>query len=156
MSRPARFVAALSVLWICGLSACAQTSAGGTTIDTSPASPRVATLPLHEGTFVTEDSSCGDPPLAALLVYNGQGFDGAHSHACRAHVVKRRGNRVTLANRCIDAGVGDAPRTTMPLTIKLIDADHFAVDSKAGDVTYRRCPADQLPPSLRQRASAEN
>ena len=156
MSRFARLVSALSILPICGLSACAVTPRDGTAGDASPAAKTTAALPLHKGTYVTEDSSCGDPPLAALLFYNGQGFDGAHSHACRAHVVKRRGNLVTLANSCIDAGVGEAPRTTLPRTVKLIDANHFAVRSKTGDLIYRHCRVDQLPPSLRRRAPAGN
>lgn len=140
------------------LSGCTAMLDGGPATTASNSSPDEAStsLLLHQGTFVAADASCGDPPLAALLVYNGRGFDGAHSHACRARVVARQADQVTLANSCIDAGVGPAPRTTLPLTLKLVDGDHFVVRSDTGDQAYRRCPADQLPLGLRRRASSDH
>lgn len=135
---PGRLFCIASMLSIYLLSGCATLSPGGSADDAANSSSDAAAnaLPLHEGTFISADVPCGDPPLAALLFYNGRGFDGAHSHACRARVVARRGNEVTLANSCIDA-------------------DHFVVRSKTRTLAYRRCRTDQLPPGLRQRATAD-
>lgn len=146
------------ILLICGLSACAALHGGGSATGASKSAPdqRALSLALHRGTFVAADATCADPPLAALLFYNGRGFDGAHSHACRARIVDRDGTHVTLINSCIDAGVGEAPRTSLPLTLTLIDADHFAVHSDTGDQAYRRCTTDQLPASLRRRPVSED
>lgn len=134
------------------LAGCAGSRDGETGNATRPTNTGGTTslLPLHEGTFVAASTTCGSPPLAMLLIYNGHGFDAAHTHACRARIIEQQGQRYDLSNSCIDTGIGDGPRSALPMTLTIVDADHFLVNAeRSEDQAYRRCLPESLPESLR-------
>lgn len=98
----------------------------------APASP----LPLAKGNYVQSNASCKDPAFAVMRSYDGIGLGDPHSHACRARVLARHGRHYAVANSCINAGVGPAPRSTERLDLTVLSHRSFAV----GDTPYRLCP----------------
>ncbi len=106
-------------------------------------------MPLKHGVFVSGDSSCGDPPNAALRRYDGRGLSGAHTHACQIKVLARHGASYDIEQSCIDAGQGPAPRSVETATIDVQDNLTFTLKRGGDAETFRYCAASMLPPSLR-------
>jgi len=125
----------------------------------APASASVDTTPrpggvyrLKPGIYVAKGSSCGAPANAAIRRYDGRGLSGAHSRACRATVLSRKGTRYTVSQSCIDAGAGPAPRVSERQTITVQDALTFTQKTRGPATTYSYCPVYQLPADLRKLA----
>lgn len=111
-------------------------------------------LPLKRGTYVARSASCADPSFADLQFYNGRGFAGAHSRACRSTVVDQNGLSFTLDNSCIDAGTGPAPRSTVREKIIVEDDEHYSIKGDTGpSVQMQYCAPAKLPASLRTRVN---
>ncbi|MFZ0267362.1 hypothetical protein [Caulobacter sp.] len=106
-------------------------------------------LPLKHGIFVADDVSCGDPPNAAIRRYDGQGLSGAHTRACRAKVLSKRGATYEVDQSCIDAGSGPAPRSSERQTITVASNLEFTLKREAGSQTFKYCAASLLPPGIR-------
>ena len=106
-------------------------------------------LPLKHGIFVSGDSSCGDPPNAALRRYDGKGLSDAHSHACQIKVLAQHGASYDIEQSCIDAGQGPAPRSVERATVAIQDNLTFTLKGDGDAETFRYCAASMLPPSLR-------
>jgi hypothetical protein len=110
----------------------------------------VVPIALDKGVYVSESEGCGDPASAGLRTFDGQGFGGAHTRACRAEVVSNSGDRYTLDNSCLDAGAGPANRSTERLTVDVTSRQTFSVIEKNGQAArYRLCKPSELPASLR-------
>ncbi|SFR83832.1 hypothetical protein [Sphingomonas jatrophae] len=133
--------------WGFTLAALAATLPAAASVDTSP--PPGGVYRLKPGIYVRQGVACGDAPNAAIRRYDGRGIADAHSRACRARVLARKGNRYTVSQSCIDAGAGPAPRVTERQTVTVADALTFAVRTRGPAATYRYCPAYMLPAGLR-------
>jgi membrane-bound inhibitor of C-type lysozyme len=106
-------------------------------------------LPLKHGIFVASDASCGDPPNAAIRRYDGQGLSGAHTRACRAKVLSKKGAAYEIEQSCLDAGAGPAPRSSERQTIVVANNLEFTLRRAAGEQTFKYCAASLLPPGVR-------
>lgn len=116
-------------------------------IDTSPKPGGI--YRLKPGIYVAKGASCRSPANAVIRQYDGRGISGAHSRACRAKILSRRGNRIVVDQSCIDAGAGPAPRSTERQTVIVRDALTFTQATHGSGTTYHYCPIDQLPAGLR-------
>jgi hypothetical protein len=103
---------------------------------------------LKPGIYVQKGVDCGSAPNAAIRQYDGRGISSAHTRACRARVLSRRGNRFEVSQSCIDAGAGPAPRFTERQSVSFPDALTFSLRTRSTTTTYRYCPASMLPAGL--------
>lgn len=117
-------------------------------VDTSPKPGGV--YRLKPGIYVAKGSNCASPANAAIRRYDGRGISGAHSRACRATVLSRKGSSFTVSQSCIDAGAGPAPRVTERQTVTVQDALTFTQKTRGPGTTYSYCPVYQLPADLRK------
>jgi len=108
---------------------------------------------LKPGVYVQNGVSCASAPNAAIRQYDGRGIGDAHSRACSARVLVRKGNRYTVEQSCIDAGAGPAPRVSQRQTVTVSDALTFTVRTRGPGTTYRYCPASMLPADLEGRVN---
>ncbi len=108
-------------------------------------------LPLKPGIYVQEGATCGDPPNAAIRVYDGSGLSGSATHACRAQILSHDGERYTLDQSCIDTAAGDGPRTTERQVISVADALTFTLATDRYSARFRFCPPRELPGFLQTR-----
>jgi membrane-bound inhibitor of C-type lysozyme len=106
-------------------------------------------LPLKHGIFVASDATCQNPPNAAIRRYDGQGLSGAHTRACRAKVLSKKGAAYEVEQSCLDAGAGPAPRSSERQTIVVANNLEFTLRRAAGEQTFKYCAASLLPPGVR-------
>jgi hypothetical protein len=136
----------LGVLFI-ALAGMAALSGASASVDRSP--PPGGVYKLKPGIYVAKNTPCGDAPNAAIRRYDGVGISDAHSRACKARIVSRRGKTFVVNQSCIDAGAGPAPRVTERQTITIRDALTFALGAGRSQATYRYCPPNMLPKGVR-------
>jgi hypothetical protein len=117
-------------------------------VDRSPKPGGV--YPLKPGIYVQTGTSCASPPNAAIKRYDGRGISDAHSRACKAKVLSRKGNSYAVTQSCIDAGAGPAPRVNERQTVTVPDALTFTVRTRGTGTRYRYCPPNMLPAELRE------
>ena len=103
---------------------------------------------LKPGIYVRKGVGCSSPPNAAIRQYDGRGISDAHTHACRARVLSRKGYRYSVSQSCIDAGAGPAPRIVERQTVTVPDALTFTVQTRGAGTTYLYCPTSMLPADL--------
>ena len=128
----------------------AAATAAAASVDTSPKPGGV--YRLKPGIYVRKDVACKTAPNAAVRYYDGRGISSAHTRACRARILSRKGDRYQVSQSCIDAGSGPAPRFTERQTINVPDALTFTLKTRGPASTYRYCPAYMLPAGLRAAA----
>lgn len=116
-------------------------------VDTSPGPGGV--YRLKPGIYVQAGTDCGSPPNAAIRRYDGRGISGAHTRACRARVLSRKGSRYAVDQSCIDAGAGPAPRVSERQIVTVTDALTFTLRTTGSGATFRYCPITMLPAGLR-------
>ena len=119
-------------------------------VDRSP--PPGGVYRLKPGIYVQKGVDCGSPPNAALRRYDGRGISGAHTHACRARVLSRRGTTFTVAQSCTDTGAGPGSRSTERQVVTVPDALTFTMRTRGSASTFRYCPVNMLPRELRKYA----
>ena len=124
----------------------ATATAATASVDTSPKPGGI--YRLKPGIYVRKDVACGSAPNAAIRQYDGRGISGAHTRACRARILSRRGTRFDVSQSCIDAGAGPAPRRTERQTVTVSDARTFSLRTRGAATTYRYCPSSMLPAGL--------
>jgi len=129
----------------CLLIACCASS--WASVDTSPRPGGV--YRLKPGIYVESSTDCGSPPNAAIRRYDGKGISTAHTRACRAKVLSKKGKAYTVRQSCIDAGSGPARRFDQTQKISVADALTFSQTIRGYTTTYRYCPVPQLPSDLR-------
>lgn len=117
-------------------------------VDTTPKPGGV--YRLKPGTYVQAGVACGSAPHAAVRRYDGRGISDAHTRACRARILSRRGSRYAVEQSCIDAGAGAAPRVRERQTVTIADALTFMLRTTGRGTTYRYCPSYMLPAGLRE------
>lgn len=119
-------------------------------VDRSP--PPGGTYRLKPGIYVQKGVDCASPPNAAVRRYDGRGISGAHTHACRARVLSRRGKTFTVVQSCIHTGTGPGPRFTERQVVTVPDALTFTMRTRGPASTFRYCPVNMLPHDLRKYA----
>lgn len=129
----------------CLLIACCTSS--WASVDTSPKPGGV--YRLKPGIYVDTSMECGSPPNAAIRRYDGKGISTAHTRACRAKVLSKKGKVYTVRQSCIDAGSGPGPRFDQTQKIRVADALTFSQTIRGHSTAYRYCPVYQLPKDLR-------
>ncbi|USI74745.1 hypothetical protein [Sphingomonas morindae] len=128
---------------LAGLVATAATAS----VDTTP--PPGGVYRLKPGLYVAQGTPCSDPPNAAIRSYDGRGLSTPHSHACRVRILARHGQRFTVAQTCLDTGTGPGARFVERQEVTVPDALTVSIRTRGPATTYRYCPIDQLPASLR-------
>ncbi|WP_161956797.1 hypothetical protein [Sphingosinithalassobacter portus] len=108
-------------------------------------------LPLERGIYVQEGTACGDPPNAAIRIYDGSGLSGSATHACHARILSHDGERYTVDESCIDTPSGAGRRTTERQTITVADALTFTLATRHDSARFRFCPPVELPGFLQTR-----
>ena len=63
-------------------------------------------LPLKHGTYVLANIACKEPPLAAMMSWDGVGFSGPHASKCVSHVLSHHGSRFSVTTTCSALGDG--------------------------------------------------
>lgn len=130
-----------------GLIALGAATAATASVHTSPKPGGV--YRLKPGIYVEKGVACGSAPNAAIRQYDGNGISSAHTRACRARVLSRRGSRYEASQSCIDAGAGPASRFTERQSITVADALTFILKTRGSGTTYRYCPSYMLPAGMR-------
>lgn len=103
-------------------------------------------IALKPGTYAERSIACGDAPFAALKMWDGRGFGGAHSSKCIATVLHARGKTFQIRDTCSALGDGtpaapDVERATV--TMQSSTAFRYTRSTPAGPDTaeYRWCSA---------------
>lgn len=120
------------------LAALAVGTPASASVDSSPKPGGV--YRLKPGTFVRKGVSCAHAPNSAIRQYDGRGISDAYSRGCRARILSRKGDRYTVMQSCIGAGVGAAPRVSERQTVTVPDALTFTLKARGPAATYRYCP----------------
>lgn len=107
---------------------------------------------LKPGIYVAAGSECGAPANAAIRRYDGKGISTAHTQACKAKVLKRRGRHYTVSQSCLDAGPRSTSRRIQHQEVTVKNAQTFTQDIAGNVTTYHYCPVGRLPPDLRKAA----
>ena len=63
-------------------------------------------LSLKHGVYVEKHEKCKGAPNAAIMVWDGVGFSGAHSSRCTSRVLHRDKNRFQVSTSCSALGDG--------------------------------------------------
>jgi hypothetical protein len=101
-------------------------------------------LQLKQGVYVA--GQCEHAPNAAILVWNGVGFSGAHSSQCVSKILSRRGSRFRVRTTCSAVGDG-SPNASHADFVELvwlnrISDSHFELIKGAQEaIDYRWCAA---------------
>lgn len=136
-----------SIRTLAALVACTAAAAASASVDTSPRPGGV--YRLKPGIYVQKGVDCGSPPNAAIRQYDGRGIATAHTRACRARILSRRGSTYQVSQSCVDAGAGPAPRVVERQVIEVSDALTFTMGTGRRRDSYRYCPSYMLPADLR-------
>jgi len=106
-------------------------------------------LPIRIGVYVDESQTCADPANAGILSFDGEGLNGAHTHACHMKIESQQGKRFAYAQQCIDAGVGDGPSTTESGLLSIESERRFVMHRRSGNSAFNYCEPSALPPAMR-------
>ena len=104
------------------------------------------TLPIRHGQYVVSSVKCSDAPNAAILVWDGKGFSGAHSSACASSANRRPDGRYDVATACTALGdgthtsKGSEVKDNMILTV-LSPKNLIVTKANVHDLSYRWCSA---------------
>ncbi|MGB5866105.1 MAG: hypothetical protein WBG95_17605 [Sulfitobacter sp.] len=110
-------------------------SGSGTDVDAPVIS---GVLPLIEGTYVREGTSCEQPRDADIRVYNGQGVGGPQSRNCDFDVTDREGALYGGTNTC-ETSTGSA-RIGIELSVRVLDTNRFRLaENQSLQGKFRHC-----------------
>jgi hypothetical protein len=104
------------------------------------------TLPIRHGQYVVSSVKCSDAPNAAILVWDGKGFSGAHSSACTSSANRRPDGRYDVATACTALGDGTpsaaGSEVKDSMILKTLSSKTFIVTkANVHDLSYRWCSA---------------
>lgn len=63
-------------------------------------------LSLKHGVYVEKHEKCKGAPNAAIMIWDGVGFSGAHSSQCTSSVLLRGKDRFQVSTACFASGDG--------------------------------------------------
>jgi hypothetical protein len=106
--------------------------------------------PLKPGIYVAQGSNCAAPAQAVVRQYDGKGIRSTSTRDCRAAVREQQVNTYTVDQTCLDTSVGLGRRFVQRQVVTVRDALSFTQALGKDSVTYRYCPAEQLPAGLRK------
>ena len=105
------------------------------------AGPEGLPLPLPPGTYVDVALACGEAPNAGLREFTGAGFNGSTTRDCTFYAPFRDGDVFKGMQTCTDTY--DGKRTTVPLTVTLLDDLGVTLTEGPGDAqTFAFCQGD--------------
>ncbi len=104
------------------------------------------TLPIRSGVYVLESSKCNDAPNAAIIIWDGIGFSGAHSGHCTSHINPLPNGRYQVSTKCTALGDGTPDAASAHLedvvTVDHVSSSKFTVIKATGaQASYRWCSA---------------
>jgi glyoxylase I family protein len=105
-------------------------------------------LPLKHGIYVDASQSCTDPANAGIRQYDGTGLNTAHTHGCVLQVRARKGATYTVAQRCIDAGTGQAPFVDEEMEVSVVNEGKFLFKKGKTTTPFHYCSSPALPAQL--------
>lgn len=106
----------------------------------------LSTLPLERGFYVASDTACGAASSATLLLYRGDGFNGARD-TCEFQSIEQTGsNSYRVIERCHVLQEGPDNATTEVADWTLPDDSSFISVSETGwQRNFRHCEQSSLP-----------
>lgn len=137
---------AAMLLAACGRSAAPAIGSGVT----------LSTLPLERGFYVASDTACDAASNATLLLYRGDGFNGAHD-TCEFQSIEQTGsNSYRVIERCHVLQEGPDNATTGVADWTLPDGASFTSASETGwQRDFRHCEQSSLPDPWRDNDISE-
>ena len=104
------------------------------------------TLPLRHGVYVLESSKCDDAPDAAISVWDGVGFSGAHSSGCTSNISNLADGSYRVSTKCTALGDGTPDQAGANfeemMTLKHVSSTKFTATKATGaEMPYRWCSA---------------
>ena len=106
--------------------------------------PQSLQLTLKPGAFMREPYACKDAPNAAIRVWDGAAFSGAHSSKCTTRVLSRQGEQFRISTSCSALGDGtpDTSAYTEEITItRRSDKSFVILKEGQPEGIYRWCGA---------------
>jgi hypothetical protein len=106
------------------------------------ASQEPTPLPLKHGVYIQKAFACKGAPNAAIRVWDGVGFSGAHSSQCRSRIVSHKGSSVQMSTTCTARGDGSLESSTLDdeFTLSAMSKTSFVMSRRhEPGVTYRWC-----------------
>lgn len=99
------------------------------------------TIHLQRGVYVAKGTPCKDAPFAAMKMWDGNGFSGAHSGSCVARVLHANGATFAIEDTCSALGDGTATKPdTEAATVTVRNARSFRYARSGTDLAdYRWC-----------------
>ncbi len=73
-------------------------------------------LPIRHGVYVVDSWKCTDAPNAAITVWDGSGFSGAHSSGCTSHIARLPNGSYGVSTAC--RALGDGTRDPAGAALK--------------------------------------
>lgn len=106
----------------------------------------LSTLPLRHGFYVASDTACETASNATLLLYRGDGFNGARD-SCEFQSIEQTGsNSYRVIEHCHVLQEGPDSATTEVADWTLPDEASFTLANKAGwQRSFRHCEQSSLP-----------
>ena len=102
-------------------------------------------LHLRHGVYVQQPNACKNPPFAALKVWDGIGFSGAHSSKCTSRVLRLQGSHFTVRTTCAAFGDGSPDPSKLSETVSLnrLSNLQFVLSQDSGPrAIFRWCSAE--------------
>ncbi len=108
--------------------------------------PQTDQLSLKPGLYVREPLECKDAPNAAILLWDGVGFSGAHSSKCTSRLVSQHGKQFHVKTACSALGDGtpDSSGYVDNVWLTRLSNTRFTLRKESGpEGSYRWCSANQ-------------
>lgn len=104
------------------------------------------TLPLKEGFYVASDTACSAASSATLLLFQGDGFNGARD-GCRFKAIEPTGpGRFRVTEQCVDFQAGPDGASLQQVDYQLTGDTRFTSKSdRDWTASYRHCEQTTLP-----------
>lgn len=110
-----------------------------------------ATLPLKRGFYVASDTACNAASNATLLLYRGDGFNGARD-SCEFQSIEQTGSdtyRVTERCQSFQASIDSATTEVVDWTLP-DDASFTSASERGWERNFRHCEQSSLPDPWRE------
>jgi hypothetical protein len=108
---------------------------------------------LRPGIYVARGADCGEPPNAAIRLYDGKGLNTAHTHACNVVIRSAHGASYAVEQTCVDSGEGPGARFTERQEVTVQGDARFTQRVAGVATTYQYCAVGRLGADLRDVAS---
>ena len=106
-------------------------------------------LSLKHGVYVEKHEQCKGAPNAAIRVWDGVGFSGAHSSRCTSRVLRREKNRFRVSTSCSALGDGSPSGSGIdgadPILLERLSSTAFVMlRDRQAPRSFRWCSANDV------------